>query len=53
MDLCDSKASKIDNENTISLINNLNNRVKHLSINHNELVKTLDPVRHSVSQFDE
>ena len=51
--LNDAKATKEELMQTNALIENLNERVKHISILQNELAIMLEPIRNSVNIFDE
>jgi len=46
------KATRAELGETNSLIVNLNERIKHLSIIQNSIVSQLEPVSNSISQFD-
>ena len=46
------KANKEEVSQTQSLIENLNQRVKHLSIVQYELARSLEPVKNSINDFD-
>ena len=50
--MSDSKASKEDLIYTNSLVDSLNERMKHLSVVHSQLVSTFEPVRESMQNFD-
>ena len=47
------KADKEDLNYTNSLIESLNERLKHLSTIQNELATTLEPIKYSIHKFDE
>ena len=47
------KADKEEVAHTNVLIENLNERLKYLSVVQNELASTLEPIRNSVNSFDE
>ena len=50
--MSDTKASKEELKQTNSLIDSLNERMKHLSVVHTQLAGTFDPVRESMQNFD-
>ena len=47
------KANKVELKKTNEIIENLNDRVKHISIVQNELAEMLAPIRDSMQHFDE
>ena len=49
----DKKADKTELIETQNMLENLNDRVKHLANLQNELALNLEPVRNSINQFEE
>ena len=51
--LNDMKANRLELKKTNEIIENLNDRMKHISIVQNELAEMLKPIRDSIQYFDE